>query len=155
MWSSFFPKENLIHLDHTLPHYIQILFIHYVLLFAEILPILNITSQNAKNALEFLKKYFCLQRAKALLHLAYLLWSEFQGIIWTLKTENHIWETFKIFSCCLAWKDSQLKKMVRHQSGYHNVWQLAYAMYVHMPNFIGVCILFDMRTLTCMLIFSL
>ena len=65
MWSSFFPKENLIHLDHTLPHYIQILFIHYVLLFAEILPILNITSQNAKNALEFLKKYFCLQRAKS------------------------------------------------------------------------------------------
>ena len=28
MQSSFFPKENLIHQDHTLPHYIHILFIH-------------------------------------------------------------------------------------------------------------------------------
>ena len=57
MWSSFFPKENLIHVDHTLPHYIHILVIHCMLLLAEILLILKITLQNAKNAaLQFLKK---------------------------------------------------------------------------------------------------
>ena len=49
----FFPKENLIHLDHTLPHYIHILFIQCMLLLAEIFLILKTTSQNAKNALQF------------------------------------------------------------------------------------------------------
>ena len=52
----FCPKENLIHLDHTVPHYILILFIHWMLLLAEILLIVKITLQNAKNALQFLKK---------------------------------------------------------------------------------------------------
>ena len=54
--SSFFPKENLIHLDHTLPHYIHILIIHCMLLSPELLLILKIALQNAKNALQFLKK---------------------------------------------------------------------------------------------------
>ena len=57
----FFPKENLIHLDHTLPHYMHHSSI--VLLAAEILLILKITS-HAKNALQFLKKNFRLQQAK-------------------------------------------------------------------------------------------
>ena len=57
--------ENLIHLDHTLPHYVHILFIHCMLLLVEILLILKITSQNAKNALQFLKKDFYLQCAKS------------------------------------------------------------------------------------------
>ena len=56
MKSSFFPKEILIHLDHTLPHYIHISFIQWMLLLAKILLILKITLQNAKNALQFLKK---------------------------------------------------------------------------------------------------
>ena len=44
-------------MDHTLPHYIDILVIHCMLLLAEILLILKITLQNAKNAaLQFLKK---------------------------------------------------------------------------------------------------
>ena len=60
----FFPKENLIHLDHTLPHYIHILFIHYMLLLVEILLILNITLENAKNDLQFWKQNFRLWRAK-------------------------------------------------------------------------------------------
>ena len=55
MRSSFFPKENLIHLDHTLPHYI-----HILLLLAEILLIRKIK----KNALQFLKK-IRLRRAKS------------------------------------------------------------------------------------------
>ena len=55
MQSSFFPKENLIHLDLTLPHNIHVLYIHCMLLLAEILLLLKITS---KNALHFLKKAF-------------------------------------------------------------------------------------------------
>ena len=55
MGSRFFPKENLIHLDHTLPHHIHILFIQCMLLLAETLLILKITSQNANNASQFFK----------------------------------------------------------------------------------------------------
>ena len=57
MQHSFFSKENLIHLHHILPHYTHILFIHYVLLLKEMLPIPKITSQNAKNVLQFLNKF--------------------------------------------------------------------------------------------------
>ena len=66
MRSSFFSKKNLIHLDHTFPHYIHILLIHCMLLLTEILLILKITSQNAKNALQFLKKNLRLRRATSL-----------------------------------------------------------------------------------------
>ena len=59
MRSSFFPNENLIHLDHTLPHYI-----HILLLLAEILLIRKITSQNSKKCFAILKK-IRLRRAKS------------------------------------------------------------------------------------------
>ena len=81
---SFFPKENLICPHHIFPHYTHILFIHYILLSKEMLPIPKITSQmQKKNALQFLKN-FPSSGLKALLHSAYLLWSEFQRIIWML-----------------------------------------------------------------------
>ena len=73
-------KENLIHLDHTLPIYIHILFIHCMLLLAEILLILKITWQNVKNVLQFLKETFGCSGLKALPCSAYLLQSEFQRI---------------------------------------------------------------------------
>ena len=73
-------KENLIHLDHTLPIYIHILFIHCMLLLAEILFILKITWQNVKNVLQFLKETFGCSGLKALPCSAYLLQSEFQRI---------------------------------------------------------------------------
>ena len=60
MRSSFFPKENLIHLDHTLPHYI-----HILLLLAEILLIRKITSQNSKICFAIFKKIFACGELKA------------------------------------------------------------------------------------------
>ena len=78
MWSSFFPKENLIHLDHTLPHYNHILFIHCMLLLAEIFLILKIPSHNTKQCFAILKKTLACRGLKASLCLAYILRNEFQ-----------------------------------------------------------------------------
>ena len=72
------------------PHYIQILLIHCILLSKEILPIPNIISKNVKNASQFLKEELCLQQAKILAYLAYLLQSEFQTIICMLVNQSSL-----------------------------------------------------------------
>ena len=56
MRKSFFPKKNMIPPHYTSPHNIHILFSHCTLLSKEILPIPKITPENAKNAMQFLKK---------------------------------------------------------------------------------------------------
>ena len=85
MWSSFFLKENLIHLHYIFPtlypNDIHILFIHCILLSKGVLLILKITLQNTTNASQFLKKTFTCSNLKASLHLAYLLQEEFQTMI--------------------------------------------------------------------------
>ena len=62
------------------PNYIHILLTHCLLLLKEILFTSKITSQNANNASQFLKRTF----ACASMRSAYLLRSEFQMIIRTL-----------------------------------------------------------------------
>ena len=56
MRKSFFPKKNMIHAHYTSPHNIHILFSHCILLSKEILPILKITTQNAKKCYAGFKK---------------------------------------------------------------------------------------------------
>ena len=51
--SSFIPKENLIHPYYIFPPCIHVLFINCVLLSKEMLLKTKITSENAKNALQF------------------------------------------------------------------------------------------------------
>ena len=54
----FFPKENLIHLDHTLPHYIHILFIHYMLF------IISRNIAYTQHYIEKCKKWFAILKTK-------------------------------------------------------------------------------------------
>ena len=67
-----FSLENLTYTPYIFPHYIHILLFHCILSSKEILLIPKITSQNAKNASQFLKKLVC-GELNALLHSACLL----------------------------------------------------------------------------------
>ena len=84
----FFPKENLIRPNYIFPHYILILFIHCILLSKEILLIPTITTKNAKNASQFLKKHFHLRWGKSLITLGIFI------VKWILnnntRTHNHL-----------------------------------------------------------------
>ena len=66
----------LLHTGLIFPHYIPILFNHWMLLSKEILVIPKITSQNAKNPSQLLKNIFACGGVKALLCLAFLLLSQ-------------------------------------------------------------------------------
>ena len=63
------------------PNFIHILLIHYIILSKEILFIPKITSQNAKNPSQILKKTFASGGLKSPLRLVYLLRSEFKVVI--------------------------------------------------------------------------
>ena len=85
MQSSFFPMKILIHLHYMFPHFIQIISIfctsiaYYYQKRCCLYPKLH---HKLQIYVSILKKTFVCSRQNSSQHLAYLLWSEFQTIIW-------------------------------------------------------------------------